>query len=309
MYNTTTPLFRLPLAALFLWTSAAPLFSQEKKDEKELRLNENAIKMIQFDFTRTKEDNPVEKMVEAPLEKRWMKFKEAVPFKRSFADTTIVKQIDGFVRAEPYTIWTRFGENPVYDVMPSIDKEWTINWKINPYRKQNTEYGHTLKPSTGMGYDSATGSAGVGVVLTVDYDKFLYEHLTVRGRAIRHNRKHANAWKTYADYVPTIADSVKMPNLWQKTIALQLRYKADTLSAQMAQVQSTDSVPLIKQKRNKKQREKEAEIERVTTIEEYIRQRSAEDSARRKEFLRKDKERRNAYDTEHESRMLNERRN
>ncbi len=309
MHNTTTPLFRFPLAALFLWTSAAPLFSQEKKNEKELRLNENAIKMIQFDFTRTKEENPVEKMVEAPLEKRWMKFKETVPFKRSFADTTTVKQIDGFVRAEPYTIWTQFGENPVYDVMPSVDKEWTISWKINPHGKQITEYGHTLKPSTGMGYDSATGSAGVGVALTVDYNKFLYEHLTAQGRAIRHNRKHANAWKTYADYVPTIADSVKMPNLWKRTIALQLRYKADTLSAQMAQAQPTDSIPLTKQKKNKKQREKEAEIERVTTIEEYIRQRASEDSARRKEFLRKDKERRNAYDTEHESRMLNERRN
>jgi hypothetical protein len=36
----------------------------------------------------------------------------------------------------------------------------------------------------------------------------LYETLTKRGRAIRRNRKHANAWKTYQDYVPTLQDSL-----------------------------------------------------------------------------------------------------
>lgn len=302
---TTTTLIKYHLAALFITASASPAFSQKKEEEKELRLNEDAVKLIQFDFAQPQEESKLEKMIESPLEKRWMKFKETVSFRRNFADTTTVKQIKGYVRAEPYTIWTRFGENPVYDVMPSVEKKWSIHWKLNPFGNMAEEYGRSLNPSTGEAYQSASGSAGAGVSIAVDFDKFLFENFTSRGRAIRHNRKYARAWKTYADYVPTLADSIKMPHFWEKKAILLPVTPADTLSKKPI-VQTPAAEPTGTSKQNK---DKKEEIEKVTSVEEYIRQRAAEDSIRRRDFLRKDKERRNVYDVDRESRWLNERRN
>ena len=297
---------RYTLTALFLTASVSSAFSQKKEDENELKLNGNAVKMIQFDFCQPREEGTLKKMVEAPLEKRWMKFKETVSFKRSFADTTTVKQIKGYVRPEPYTVWTRFGENPVYDVMPSIEKSWEIHWHLNPFGDITEEYGHYLKPSTGKGYQRATGSAGVGASITMDFDKFLFEHLSARGRAIRHNRKHARAWETYADYMPTLSDSIKMPNIWKKKAVFSHVHPADSVQLSHNSKDSISSTIPAPKKLSKKKKE---EIEKVTSIEEYIRRRAAEDSIRRKEFLRKDKERRNAYDVNRESQRLNDRRN
>lgn len=58
---------------------------------------------------------------------------------------------------------------------------------------------------------------------TFDADKFLFENFTKRGRAIKHNREHANAWKTYNDYKPANKDSL---NKWEKEKRTQL----DTLA-------------------------------------------------------------------------------
>lgn len=46
-------------------------------------------------------------------------------------------------------------------------------------------------------------------LVTFDADKLLFENLTKRGRAIKHNRKYAQAWKIYNDYQPTYEDSLK----------------------------------------------------------------------------------------------------
>ena len=61
-------------------------------------------------------------------------------------------------------------------------------------------------------------------------------------------------------------------------------------------------------RQQKKEKAKQKELEEVTTIEQYIRQRAAEDSIRRREYFRKDKERHNAYDLEKENRYYKERR-
>ena len=104
-----------------------------QQQEKELQLNMDAVKMIQFDF------NPTSKP----------------------------KKPEGYVRMEPYTIWTRFGEDPVYDVLVTgRPKKWEISWTLNPnqvYRDEN--YGRSLMPSTGRMYESVGGSAGVGIGL------------------------------------------------------------------------------------------------------------------------------------------------
>ena len=58
---------------------------------------------------------------------------------------------------------------------------------------------------------------------TFDADKFLYENFTKRGRAIKHNREHANAWKTYNEHKPVNEDSL---NKWKK----EKRTRLDTLA-------------------------------------------------------------------------------
>lgn len=298
--------------ALLLLSGTSPVMSQEKDEAKEIKLNENAIRMIQFDFSG-KGENPLNSLKESPADKKWMKFKESVPFRRSFSDTTTVKKVTGFVRYEPYTIWTKYGEKPIEAVMPTIEYKLPMTWTLNGAGTLSEEYGRTLKPSTGRMYESATGSAGIGASISVDFDKILYESLTARGRAIKHNRKHANAWKTYAEYVPTIADSLKMPRLWKKSS--DLRLMALATPAATDSVKQAENTPLptdAKSKRQKKRHQRMAdakEIERVTSIEAYIHQRAAEDSIRRSEFLRKDKSRQNAYDIEFQNRRLNSRRN
>ena len=107
---------------LILMVKSSPVQGQTTvKQESELKLNEEAIRQIQFDFTPPTE-RKLNELMEAPIDKKWMKFKEDFSLPRSFTDTTKVKKIEGYVRAEPYTIWTKFGEDPVYDVMPIYRK-------------------------------------------------------------------------------------------------------------------------------------------------------------------------------------------
>ena len=49
-----------------------PVMSQQKED-KEIKLNEETVKLIQFDFLPRDMEN-YNKPLEAPLEKKWMEF-------------------------------------------------------------------------------------------------------------------------------------------------------------------------------------------------------------------------------------------
>lgn len=197
------------LGLIFLAAEVAPLSAQNEKKEEEIKLNEDAIKMIQFDFVPN--ENRYQPL-NAPMDKKWMQFKEDLSMPRSMIDSTRVKKITGYIRAEPYTIWTKFGENPVYDVMPTIEKKWKIYWNINPNQKHRGEYGRDLKPVPGETYLYVNSPTGPGVSISVDFDKLLYESLTKRGRAIKHNRTHAVAWKKYANYIPTKKDHAGLEN-------------------------------------------------------------------------------------------------
>lgn len=68
-----------------------PVMGQQKED-KEIKLNEEAVKLIQFDFLPGGMD--YNKPKEAPLEKKWMEFKnpfdEGIP--RNLTDTFMVKK-------------------------------------------------------------------------------------------------------------------------------------------------------------------------------------------------------------------------
>lgn len=300
-----------------------PAMSQQQ--EKELQLNMDAVKMIQFDFNPLpKQEN---KPLEAPLNKKWMDFKVDLKVPRSLIDTTKVWKPESYVRMEPYTIWTRFGEDPVYDVLVAgRPKQWEISWTLNPNRVYaDEEYGRSIKPSTGRMYESVGGSAGVGIGIGgLDFMGFIYDNMTRRGRMLAHNRKHANAWKTYADYQPTAADSMKVPNFYRQ---LRKQQAADSTQTLLTFQPAFSEAPLLpiypspdsvkKQaeirpdtvKVEKKKNPQPAQAEDAGNLYEYIRQKAAEDSIRRKEFFRKDKVRNNQYDVQREIQRLREQQN
>lgn len=296
-----------------------------QQQEKELQLNMDAVKMIQFDFNPT--SKPENKPLEAPLNKKWMDFKVDLKVPRSLIDTTKVKKPEGYVRMEPYTIWTRFGEDPVYDVLVTgRPKKWEISWTLNPnqvYRDEN--YGRSLMPSTGRVYRDLNAPIGPTFGIGgLDFIGFLYDNLSPRGRMLAHNRKHANAWKTYADYVPTAADSLKVPNFYRYTAARKADTTRTVLSFQPAfsgapllpvyatpdSVKATqsavkpDTLEVQKKKNPQPAREEDA-----GNLYEYIRRKEAEDSIRRKEFLRKDRIRNNQYDVQREIQRLHDQQN
>lgn len=309
---------------LFLCAAGVlPVMGQEQ--DKELKLNMDAVKMIQFDFNPLPEEQ--NKPLEAPLNKKWMDFKVDLKVPRSLIDTTKVKKPEGYVRMEPYTIWTRFGEDPVYDVLVTgRPKKWEISWTLDPnHVYADEEYGRSIVPSTGRMYESVGGSAGVGCTIGgLDIMGFVYNNMTPRGRMLAHNRKHANAWKTYADYVPTAADSLKVPNFYRYTAARKADTTRTVLSFQPAfsgapllPVYATpDSVkstqPAAKPDTlevQKKKNPQPAQEEDAGNLYEYIRRKEAEDSIRRKEFLRKDRIRNNQYDVQREIQRLRDRQN
>ena len=178
----------------------------------DIKINADAVKKIKFDFTPPMVPiSEYKKMKEAPVEKDFLNYRLDMRLPREVPDSFRVKRHQGYIRLEPYTIWTTFGEDPIYDVLyAGAGKRWEIHWSINvsAIRKQ---YRNRSRPSAGMAYDIATGSAGVGFSIPVDFDKFFFETFTKRGRAIRHNRTHAVAWKTYDEYVPTVEDNRKFP--------------------------------------------------------------------------------------------------
>lgn len=308
-----------------LLCTAGVLPAMGQQQEKELQLNMDAVKMIQFDFAPTeKQDN---KPLEAPLNKKWMDFKVDLKVPRSLIDTTKVRKPEGYVRIEPYTIWTRFGEDPVYDVLVvGRPKKWEISWTLNPnqvYKHEN--YGHSLSPSTGRMYDGLNAPIGPSFAIGgLDFIGFLYDNLSPRGRMLAHNRKHANAWKTYADYVPTAADSLKVPNFYRRTVALQ----ADTTHTMLSSRSAFSGTPLLSVyaapdsvkvtqsaarvdtlEVQKKKNPQPTQEEDAGNLYEYIRRKEAEDSIRRQEFLRKDRIKNNQYDVQREIQRLRDRQN
>ena len=141
-----------------------PVMGQQKED-KEIQLNEEAVKLIQFDFLPGSMDK-FNKPVEAPLEKKWMGFKnpldEGIP--RNLTDSFLVKKPKGYIRMCPYSIWTKFGEDPVYDVtMEGRPPELIMNEGPDLSKKIQTDYGHSLKPSTGRMYDMMNNSTTIEV--------------------------------------------------------------------------------------------------------------------------------------------------
>ena len=187
-------IFRISLSILFciigILASKAQLSRRDSirlkqllEGDKEIKLNQEAVKSIQFNFAPDINEMHKPKMSE---EKPWMEFNKSLP--KNFNDTVQWRK-PKFIRLLPYTIFTRLGEDPVNDIIIKTRKD-TLRMKLKlDYLK---EYIPQHQP-----------------VVSFDAEKLLYENLTKRGRAIRRNRKRAKAWKIYNDYVPTKEDSLK----------------------------------------------------------------------------------------------------
>ena len=174
----------------------------EKKDslqqKKEIYFNQEAVKSIEFNFMGQPEImKPKPKMDER---KPWMKFRKDLPV--NMTDTTTYRK-KKYIRMLPYSIWG-------YDNSHLRYRKDTLSIRM----KLNMD---KIKPAPGMGHGYRVVPGGMDQSVTpsnnpitgFSADKILYENFTKRGRAIKHNKKKAKAWKIYKDYVPTKEDSLK----------------------------------------------------------------------------------------------------
>lgn len=187
-------IFRISLSILFciigILASKAQLSKRDSihlkqllEGDEEIKLNQEAVKNIQFNFAPDINDMRKPKMSK---EKPWMEFNKSLP--KNFNDT-VQWQKPKYIRLLPYTIYTKWDEDPINDIIIKSRRD-SISIKLKFDYLKNYIPQH--QP-----------------VVSFDADKFLYENLTKRGRAIRRNKKRAKAWKIYNDYVPTLEDSLK----------------------------------------------------------------------------------------------------
>jgi len=172
----------------------------------ELKINTEAVKSIHFDFKSEKD-----KMKGTPLmseDKPWMKFIKDLP--KNFGDTTKWVR-PKFVRLTPYTPYTKWNEDPITRILSQEEKDSLrhikLFWKLhNIAPDPDRRNGHVPVPG---GMDPTVTPSNSPLIGNFSVDQILYENFSKRGRAIRRNRKNANAWKTYQDYIPTKQDTVK----------------------------------------------------------------------------------------------------
>ena len=172
--------------------------SLQQKKEKEIYINQEAVKSIDFNFMGQPEImKPKPKMDER---KPWMEFRKDLPI--NMTDTTTYRK-KKYIRMLPYSIWG-------YDNSHLRYRKDTLSIRM----KLNMD---KIKPAPGMGHGYRVVPGGMDQSVTpsnnpiggFDADKILYENFTKRGRAIKRNKKKAKAWKIYKDYVPTKEDSLK----------------------------------------------------------------------------------------------------
>ncbi len=275
--------------------------SAQNEKETELQLNKDAVKMILFDFS----GNPSEQESprQAPIEKKWMNFKEDLRMPRNMTDTARLWKPGDYFRFEPYTIWTRFGEDPIYDkLVMGRPKKLEFSWELNPNATHyDKDYGRSITPSTGRMNRSATGSAGVGATIGgLDFIGFIYHNFTRHGRMLAYNRKHSDVWKNYKDYKPTKEDSMKVPNFYRR-LSLPVHVSNDTDSVTPPPMQADTVVQMKGTETNEP-----SSVENEDNLYELIRLKQREDSIRSREKPRKDNANTNPYDIQRQIWRLRE---
>ena len=174
----------------------------------ELRLNDDAIKQIQFDFVPNHNHHEVE-LKTSPMKKSWMDFQVDLSVPKNMIDTAKVRKPQKYIRMLPYSIWSLFGKDPTYDVLVFGTKKRLESMSKLSLDKVE-EYGRSLIPNAGRyNPNKTTGTANV-VIGDLDFIGFLYNNLNKQGRIRKHNRKHAVAWKTYNKVAPVLSHDLSV---------------------------------------------------------------------------------------------------
>lgn len=194
----TILLIFLTLKAKAQWTKQDSINLQQllQRDE-EIHVNTDAllhINLNQFSNYSNKSFKPI-----IAEEKPWLNIIETIP--QSFTDTTTQRK-PKYIRLLPYTIWTRWDEDPFATNVNQTNKE--------------------LKMSMRFDFESKSAVGSGLLTITFDADKLLFENLTKRGRTLKHNRKHANAWKNYQNLIPNKKDTTQKDSAVMKMLLQQI---------------------------------------------------------------------------------------
>ena len=166
----------------------------------EIKLNMEAVKDIHFDFNPTKEIMKSKPMMSE--DKSWMKFNEELP--KNYLDSTKWKK-PKFIRLTPYSIFTKFGEDPVNDpIIRRKEDTLSVKIKFNFNRESSLHDGYQGIPA---GIDPSVAPSG-SPTGTFSAEDALAPLFSKKARIKNRNVKKANAWKTYKDHVPTKQDSI-----------------------------------------------------------------------------------------------------
>lgn len=187
-----------PFLANAQWTKQDSIHLQQLlQGDEEIRVNTEALKHIHFNQFPNNTDKSFKPIIAD--EKPWLNIIETIPL--SFTDTTTQRK-PKYIRLLPYTIWTRWNEDPLATNVSQLNEEQKMNIKFN--------------------FDSKPPIGGGLITITFDANKILYENLTKRGRTLKHNRKHANAWKNYHDLIPTKNDTTRKDSVAMKLLLQQI---------------------------------------------------------------------------------------
>lgn len=197
------------------WTRQDSIRLNEMLNGKEeLKINNEAVKAIQFDFNP---DRNIEKEVEstpiASEDKPWMT--ESMP--RNFMGSEKLNDKPS-KSITPYTYDTKWNEDFLSRSLLLPQSRFKITWQWDITPDPWLMNGYVPLPA---GMDQSVTPSNNPMFGSLDFGNFFYETFTEEGRSIRYNRKHANAWKTYKGYVPTKSDSIKRDSVSLKKLFLE----------------------------------------------------------------------------------------
>lgn len=288
------------MSAIYFLTVLAPLILTQPSNHQPggdtLRINAEAVKAIRFDFSgNAAEAIDRQQPQQEKTTKKWLDYQYDTRLLRTFIDTAHVKKVNGYERLNPYSIWTKLGEAPVHDVLVyGRPTKWEMYWQLHPELLTDEPLWKIWKPSVGYMYDLLNNSIGPGIGFSFSADQLLFETFTRQGRYISCNRKHANAWKIYANYIPSKKD-------W-KGLSPTLLLPPDTLQtdSQTHMKSETDSLdkPILASRKKKKQ----TDIPNSLVAEMKAKQQ--QDSIQRAEILGLTPRRQNVYEVERQIKRM-----
>lgn len=159
----------------------------------EININMEAIKDIHFDYNPTKEIMKSKPMMSE--DKKWMDYLEDLP--KNYLDSTKWTK-PKFVRLTPYSIFTKYGEDPVNDPIIGKKDSLKVRMKFNVKMIPGIKNGYRVLPQ-GMDQNVTPSNNPIGSFSAED---LLAPIFSKKAHIRKHNAKNANAWKTYKNALP-----------------------------------------------------------------------------------------------------------